>query len=136
MPSEDRVLMIHSSLLSGAMHALRSYQNGNTAPDLARDFADRFEKELAGIDAKPLADYTVLTMKSGEACAVRTSDGVWHHARFYEVNSPAYASKSYRVSSSVEGVVYKQLFGPDGRFAFDSREQLARVLREGKYRFE
>lgn len=34
-------------LADGVLHALRSYENGNTSPDLAKEFADRLEKILS-----------------------------------------------------------------------------------------
>lgn len=34
-------------LLRAAYHALRSYEYGNSSPDLARDIADRLRAELA-----------------------------------------------------------------------------------------
>lgn len=33
-------------LAKGVIHALRSYENGNSSPDLAKDFADRLENVL------------------------------------------------------------------------------------------
>lgn len=34
-------------LAESALHALRSYEHGNSAPDLAKDIADRIEKLLS-----------------------------------------------------------------------------------------
>lgn len=41
--------------LSAAIHALRSYQHGNGAPDLAKSIADAAEKTIA--NGEPHADY-------------------------------------------------------------------------------
>ncbi|TDR94171.1 hypothetical protein [Enterovirga rhinocerotis] len=40
-------------LLLGAMHALRSYQHGNAAPDLARAIADDIERRLDRVPGRP-----------------------------------------------------------------------------------
>jgi hypothetical protein len=40
-------------LLTGASHALRSYQYGNSATDLAKGVADAIDAALAGKDATP-----------------------------------------------------------------------------------
>lgn len=37
-----------TKLLQAAVHALRSYQYGNGSPDLAKEIADRIEKETVG----------------------------------------------------------------------------------------
>lgn len=45
--TEDHKRLTDRELLKAAMHALRSYQYGNSATDTAKVFADRIELQLA-----------------------------------------------------------------------------------------